>query len=468
MFYAGGKKKENIDTFKKYRKLISSLTLEKDDYAQVRRAFAGGFTHANVLYSRQIVENVHSKDFTSSYPYVMISEKFPMSSPKLVKINDDEHLRKLLNNYCCFFDLTIYGLEPAIHYENYISVSHCWERKGITQNNGRVVRAEKVSLTITEQDFFIIEKFYNWDSIEIRNFKVMRKGYLPKNFVKTILDLYEAKTTLKGIESRELDYLLSKERINSMYGMTVTDICRNKIVYSPIDWTTEIPNFEEAITKNNKSVKRFLYYPWGVWVTAYARFNLFTAIVELGDDYVYCDTDSVKYINEEKHRKYFETYNEAVRYKLRQAMKFHGIDYERVRPKNIYGEVKEIGVWDDEGTYTRFKTLGAKRYMTEKDGKISITVSGLNKQTAVPYLLKKYGNKIFEAFDDELYIPAKETGKMTHTYIDEEFSGIMTDYQGNKAEYHEKSAIHLCEAEYSLSLNDLYIKYILEVQEDVE
>lgn len=468
MFYSGGKKKENIDTFRSYRKLINSLTLEPEDYGQLRRAFAGGFTHANVLYAREVIDNVQSMDFTSSYPYVMLSEKFPMSSPKEVKIKDDNHLRLLLNNYCCVFDITIYNLTPNIIYENYISVSHCFEKEKIIQNNGRVVSAKKISLTITEQDFFIIEKFYNWDSMEIYNFKIMRKGYLPTNFVKTILDLYENKTTLKGVEGRELDYLLSKERINSMYGMCVTDICRDKIIYSPTDWTAETPSFSEAISKNNKSVKRFLYYPWGVWVTAYARFNLFTAIVELGEDYVYCDTDSVKFINPEKHKKYFKEYNEAVVYKLNQAMKFHKIDPNRTRPKNIKGEVKQIGIWDDEGIYTRFKTLGAKRYMTEKNGEISITVSGLNKQSAVPYLLKEYGDKIFDAFDDDLYIPPEQTGKMIHTYIDEEMHGVLTDYLGNKAEYHELSGIHLCNADYSLSISDIYIKYMLEISEDTE
>lgn len=473
MFYAGGKKRDNIDTFKNYRKLISSLTLEAEDYSQLRRAFAGGFTHANVLYSREIVENVSSKDFTSSYPYVMVSEKFPMSPPKKITIKDDIHFRQMLNNYCCVFDLSIYGLEPQVVYENYISSSHCYEKINIIQNNGRIVSADKVSLTVTEQDFFIIEKFYKWDKMEIFNFKIMRKGYLPKNFIKTILDLYELKTTLKDVEDRKLDYLLSKERINSMYGMCVTDICRDKIIYSPTDWTAERPNGFEAIEKNNKSVKRFLYYPWGVWVTAYARFNLFTAIVELGDDYVYCDTDSVKYINPEKHEKYFNQYNQAVRYKLMQAMKYHDFDIERTRPKNIKNEEKELGVWDDEGVYTRFKTLGAKRYMTEKYNKngeleISITVSGLNKDKAVPYLLEEYGDKIFEVFDDELYIKPDKTGKMTHTYLDEPFSGVMTDYQGNKAEYHELSAIHLENADYSLSISDLYIKYMLSIEDDTE
>ena len=37
--------------------------------------------------------------------------------------------------------------------------------------------------------------------------------------------------------------------------------------------------------------------------------------------------------------------------------------------------------------------------------------------------------KVFDMFNDELYIPAEETGKNTHTYIDEEMKIQSIDYQ---------------------------------------
>ena len=46
---------------------------------------------------------------------------------------------------------------------------------------------------------------------------------LPSQFVSVINRLYHNKTALKGVEGRESDYALSKEDINSAYGMCVQD-----------------------------------------------------------------------------------------------------------------------------------------------------------------------------------------------------------------------------------------------------
>ena len=53
-----------------YKSFIHSLTLSPDEYNQLKRAFQGGFTHANPFISNlQIpIENVTSYDITSSYP----------------------------------------------------------------------------------------------------------------------------------------------------------------------------------------------------------------------------------------------------------------------------------------------------------------------------------------------------------------------------------------------------------------
>lgn len=464
--YSSTDKKSKTANYKDYHGLISALTLTPDEYKQLKYAFQGGFTHANAYHSELTLYDVASYDFTSSYPYVMVSEKFPMSKGRLVNGNGQLHSAQefysLLQHYCCLFDVKFYGLMTQVNYENPISYSKCHECKNEVVDNGRIVCADMISVTITEQDFFIYRKFYTWDKMEIANFRIYEKAYLPTDFVAAILKLYGDKTTLKGVKGKEVEYLAGKSMLNACYGMTVTDICRDENVYDHDMWSVQACDVEQSIEDYNNSKKRFLFYPWGVWVTAYARRNLFTGICELKDDYVYADTDSVKVLNYEKHKAYFDAYNKQCRKKLQAACKYHGFSMELVEPKTVKGVKKLLGVWDFEGVYKRFKTLGAKRYMTEDaDGNISMTVSGVNKKFAIPYLLEKYGpDGIFDAFDHDLYIPPDYTGKNTHTYIDDVIKGTLVDYKGVPLDYEELSGVHLEKADYNLSISAAYINYM--------
>lgn len=461
-----GNHKNNTAKYVKYHNLMKKLTINKSDYIMLQQAFAGGFTHANPKYVKKVLKNVESFDFSSAYPFVMLSEEFPMSKAEYYIPKSKEDFEKNLKCYCCLFMVEIFDIRSSITFDNYISVSHCIEKEMYIENNGRLVSADRIIITITEQDYSIIKRVYHWSNMRILSFKRFKKEYLPRDFMLAILKLFRDKTVLKGVENKEVEYLISKENLNSCYGMTVTDPCRDEILYSNNEWDKDLCDFKIALEKYNKSSKRFLSYPWGIWVTAYNRRNLWSGILEFKDDYIYSDTDSIKVLNKSKHLEYISNYNKWVINKLQLAFNERNLDIELTRPKNKKGEIKQLGIWDDEGIYTRFKTLGAKRYMTEteKNG-ISITVSGLNKYTTVPYLMDKYGDKIFEAFDDKLHIPPEYTGKNTHTYIDEEFAGEVVDYLGNKGTYHEYSATHLEAADYSLSLSDKFVKFLLGFKE---
>jgi hypothetical protein len=91
----------------------------------------------------------------------------------------------------------------------------------------------------------------------------------------------------------------------------------------------------------------------------------------------------------------------------------------------------------------------------------SLTVSGVNKKAAIPYLIEKYGeNGIFDAFTNYLDIPPQATGKNIHTYIDYEIQGEITDYKGSTAHYNERTGVHLEPTGYSLSLSVMYLNYL--------
>ena len=263
-FYEPGERRKKSFKRLRYMEIMKGLRLVPDEYKQLKRAFQGGFTHANPFYSGKVMHDITSYDFTSSYPCVMIAEKFPMSSGEVVKINTAEELEKNLKLYCCLFDIEITGLQSKLWYESYISISRCWGIQCPVVNNGRLVSAKHLYTTVTEQDFLIIRKFYKWDEIKIGTFRRYRKDYLPLDFVKSILKLYHDKTTLKGVDGKEIEYLRSKEMLNSCYGMSVTDIIRPEYDYN-IDWCEpKEPDIEKAIKDYNGSRSRFLFYPWGV------------------------------------------------------------------------------------------------------------------------------------------------------------------------------------------------------------
>lgn len=450
--------------FRDYHNFIKGLQIRSiDEYKQLKRAFQGGFTHAGAFWSNLTIFNVDHVDFTSSYPYVLLSEKFPMTTFMDVdasKITKPE-FENYLKCYACLFDCRIYGLRPKVEFENYIPAYKCFLKVGVIENNGRVYSADMIATTLTEVDISIINACYTFDRIEVFNMKVAEKGYLPIEIIKSIIKLYSDKTTLKDVEGKENEYLVSKGLLNSVFGMMVTDIVRDNIIYVQ-DWSSEKADEQKQIEKYNKSRRRFLYYPWGVWCTAYARRNLWYGIMECAGDYIYSDTDSIFFVNVEAHKDFIERYNTLCETKLRHMCEHYGLDYDTdLVPKTVEGVPKPLGVFDWEKHIDKFKTLGAKRYMTLIKGDLSITVSGVNKKCAVPWLLEKCGpDGAFEAFEEGLIVPEDATGKLTHYYIDKPYEGTITDYKGQAYYYKALSGVYLEKTTYQFDISTEYINFL--------
>lgn len=454
-----------------YNRLMRRLTLTMLEYEQLRRAFQGGFTHCNPFYSgKTINDTVVSYDFTSSYPTVMISEQYPMSAAELIPNISYDEFKKSMKYYCCVFDIEFINISPKIWQDNPISISRCWDIRQEVVNNGRLVSAEHVCTTITSIDFDIISKFYRWDSYRIANFRRYKRGYLPKPIIETVLQLYADKTTLKNVVGKENEYMNKKECLNSCYGCMVMNVLQEEHTYSD-DWDELQENYNSEMSEDeciqkieeyNNDKNRFLFYPWGVFITAYARWNLFTGIYECAksNDYIYADTDSIKLLNVDSHSEYFEKYNNYITQKLEKTIEFYGLNPNLLHPKTIDGIEKPLGIWDFDGKYKKFKSLGAKRYMVEyENGVHSITVAGLGKKSGTKYL-EQFGDQIFDKFSKDLTVPPEHSGRSTHTYIDILRHGAVTDYMGNSATYYEMSGTHLENSEYNLSISSEYAAFL--------
>lgn len=454
-----------------YKWIVQSLTLTAGEFTLCNDAFQGGYVHANADIVGKLLENVTPLDICSSYPASLFDELYPMSNPVHVEIKTYKELLDYCNKYCCIFKITLQDVKPRYWFDFYISASKCEIYGKRVLSNGRVVSADTLVTTITNVDFDIIQYMYKYDinNIYIDEFIYFEREYLPTPFIKSLVSMYQKKTELKGIKGKEVEYLVAKENQNSYYGMTVTSPIRDIVEYIENEWQEpEKPLLEIAIDKHNKSYNRFLYYPWGVFCTAYARHNIWEAIIECGYDHCYSDTDSEYCLNFSDHAQFFKEYNDRVMQKHIEACKAHGIDIAMVTPKTKNGVVKLLGAFEIDTPCTHFKTNGAKRYLYDVNEEFHITVAGLNKESGLKYLLNKYGKDgIYDVFKDGMTIPSQYSGRLTHTYIDEIREGDITDLYGVTAHYKELSGIHLEPTTYAMKKSRDFDKFIKNIKEGI-
>ena len=454
---------------KSFSAKIKTMTIKDgDQYKLFKQAFAGGFTHANPNHVGKKFRNIASFDFTSSYPTVMIAEKYPMSRGIPQKWENWERFNEINNKALQIFTVEFWGLNTKVQFDNYISKNKCLDISGELENNGRIYSADYLKITITSVDWDIIKQVYSWEKCKISNQVAFYKGYLPKPIIQSILHFYKQKTTLKGVDGKEAEYLHYKGMLNSVYGMSVTDIVHDNEIYNNDTWTEEEANTDDQIKKYNSSYSRFLFYAWGVFVTAYARHNLWSGILQFKDDYLYSDTDSIKAKNYKKHMDYINAYNKNIVKKLETCLDYYNIDRAEISPKDVDGNKHTLGLWDFEGVYTRFKTLGAKRYIVtkfNKEGKevLEITIAGLPKDKGRDYLLKISNNDfdtVFNKFTNGLKVPKEDSGKLTAFYDDEIKEGVIKDYQGHYTKVKSLSSVHLSKASFDMSMSAKYIKLL--------
>ena len=173
---------------------------------------------------------------------------------------------------------------------------------------------------------------------------------------------------------RQKPYLI----VSISFGMMAQDPVKHSLIFKQFgDWEEDTIPDEELLGKSNR--RAFLAYQWGVWVTAHSRDALERGIRLVheteGAEFVYCDTDSVKYIGTVDWSSYnLDRINEC-----RESGSY------AVDPSGV---THYMGVFETEDNpetgfaYRYFKTLGAKKYAyVEKEGQgVHCTIAGVNKK----------------------------------------------------------------------------------------
>lgn len=415
-FLKEGKKHQAHELFKK-------ISPDYEVYQILEKVFHGGFTHANRYMTDMTIEGeIEAFDFSSSYPFCMF-EKFPMERFQRWHDCSASEIIESSENYAFIFKLILYNFEvknmkepmPMLQFYKMENPMNC------IIDNGRVLQGSYTEIYMTEQDLKIFMRQYKAEKHACVEVYYSRKDYLPKWFTDYVYQLYYEKTTFKGGDP--VEYMLAKGRLNSCYGCCVQKAIQENIVEDYDSGVYEIKNIdpktgqelskEQLYDKYLNNHNKVLPYQWGVYVTAYAFYNLFT-LGSYAKTWIYSDTDSCYGMG--WNLKKVQEYND----KCRQKMIDRGY-----KPIEWKGKEYCLGVATLDGEYTQFRTVGAKRYCgrSKEDGKLHSTVAGVPKRGAACL------DDNIENFTKGFIFPGSKTGKQTHTYfyVDESYE----DENGN-------------------------------------
>lgn len=435
---------------KKYFKILEKQKINKDIYELIKRVGRGGNTHANRFYTGKLFKNVYHGDIISCYPAQMVCmPEFPLGTwQKLdegMSIDDVMLFEK--NGYCTMFDLILINAEIKEDITvPYISISKMLIIKGSNMrasDNGRYLGGiEAIRISIFGCELPIILRQYDFSDAFIIKGYYTHKGYMPDIIRKFVLNLYEKKTKLKGVEGSEIEYTLAKTYVNGVFGMAYTDPVR--ISYELNEEGNiiecETPNIDEFLVKYQRSISYFMPYVWGAMAAALGRLQLQSMIEAAGDNFIYCDTDSIFAIDDWEMRHYIDVLNMKIKIKNSEC----GL---KTSYENIRGIKQELMLIDEEKKCEYFKTFGAKKYITVEDGKLTCTIAG------VP---KKKGAEVIgtpENFQLGLNFPGAITGKSCLWY-NEAPNFELKDDKGRKIEIYSNVAMLPCD--YLLNMSKEY------------
>lgn len=373
-------------------------------YEILREAFRGGDVHANRFFTGQVVQDADSADRSSSYPDVVCNDVFPVSEFQEYpgRIKHDELMKLIFVRHkavvcrAAFTNIRLKQWDWPCPYLSFDKCRNVIKTAPDSIDNGRIIQADYLEISITDIDLQILMHEYDWDDVVFFDVAYARYGPLPAAIINETIKYYKLKTELKNVKGQELLYMKSKNKINSIYGMTAQDPCKVSIEYIQNGQLNKYGDIEYYIDSNKKTKaeilkqnkrRAFVVYQWGCWVTAWARLRLHEAIWEViaqGAEFLYCDTDSVKYIGVVDWTNYNRQREKASTKSGAFATDPAGITH-------------YMGVMEQENRMKEFASLGAKKYVyTDEAGRLHCTIAGVAKTEGAAQLAAAGGIRAFK------------------------------------------------------------------------
>ena len=420
--------------------LRNALTLPQ--LLTAKKVYHGGYTHGNRAFYGFTVKaaeygEIRCYDFASSYPFCMLSEKYPAEKfSEMPNCSIDAILNDTDNAYMfklCAFNVALKDYRfpmPALQYSKVVKCINP------IVDNGRILECAYIEIYLNEIDAAVIQNQYTFEKHICTEVITAYKDYLPRWLTDYIYKLFEDKTKLKGGDP--VQYAIAKSMLNSVYGLHVQFPIKDEIRedYTTGEYYIEPVDKEEKYKEYCEKWTTVTPYQIGCWVTSFAFRNLMLGLGECvdyenGGEWIYSDTDSCYAVGWSDKR--IEQYNEICKNKLL-ANGYGPVDHN--------GREYWLGVAELDGVYSEFRLIGAKRYCVRdaKTNELKITVAGVPKKAGAKCL-----NDDIENFRDGFIFDGKTTGKKLHTHIFRE--EIFIDEYGNEI----GDSIDLSDNDYTLS-----------------
>lgn len=410
---------------KTYMNLYQKNRLVPAVYELLKEAGRGGDTGANRYLAGQLIDNVDSFDVTSSYPYVMLTQYYPVTKfYPYGEVENEQELDDICKHRCVLFRICFTNLRlKHTSVDAYLPLSKALAIEGKRRvANGRILSAQRIIYTLTEIDWEIVKDLYDYDSISISSIYTAKRGELPNALKRVILYYFRKKCELSiqrdhakaigDLVSYELFsylYMKIKNKLNGIFGMIYTDPVRDEIDVNDGEWNVILADIKKSLKQYEDGKNNFLVYAWGVWTTAHARFHLQTLLHLTGDETIYWDTDSSKARITPYHLRLIEEENKRI--------------IEICKEKGAYVKIDNavfyLGTYEHEtknASYKNFKTLGAKKYAyTNSEGKLKCTISGVAKSNSL--LHPDGARELGDISNFKLGFTFREAGGLTLYYV---------------------------------------------------
>lgn len=476
-----------------YQNMIMSRQLKDNDHDNhildlLKHAFFGAFNYSSQLIRGITQDNVAGIDISACYGAQCLMHPYPVG--KFTPIALPESTDDLKNNprYAGKAMLiTFAAKDVSAKYADIgflpINVHNYWQRPASDINNiasKRVLTAAKLEMTLTDVDFRLFLEFYSYSAIKFVSIMASDYGDMPPYMIRSIekthrkkLEIQKRNNELKKIRpltlSEQLEYIHAKTGVSRIYGILVQDPVRD--IY---EWNPEINDIQKNGEQKNKSQFQPVLYQWGVWVVAWARYEILRLLLKLSgtgknfDDLktLYSDTDSLYFKFTESDVEIVKSYNDMINAKIANVAKKY-----RLNPEALTG----IGTLKIT-YYQQFKTTGIKQYCYIQDDVFDYRCAGLTRpdyqyddnnnqlfnEDGTPI---NYGMTFFDNFDSnaermaafcrEMSIPASDAHVKRNYYNDEPLKEPLevTDYLGNTTTVQPKSWVVISESGFDFDRN---------------